>query len=78
MWHEVTGFTKKRQIVPVRAGTNRTSVFCKLLLNGASHDTKNGCIRFFLAGVKKYKFSFLLINKIITNRNELIILKKGK
>ena len=35
-------------------------VFCKLLLNGASHDTKNGCIRLVRAGAKKFKFLFLL------------------
>ena len=34
--------------------------FCKLLLNGASHDTKIGCIRFVWAGSEKYKF-FLFI-----------------
>ena len=39
-----------------------TSVFffCKLLLNGASHDTKIGCISLVSAGAKKYRFSFLL------------------
>ena len=30
--------------------------YYKFLLNGASHDTKIGCIRFVLAGPKKYKF----------------------
>ena len=34
--------------------------FCKLLQNGASHETKIGCIRLVWAGAKKYKFSFLL------------------
>ena len=29
-----------------------------LILNGASHDTKIGCIFLVLAGAKKYKFSF--------------------
>ena len=33
--------------------------FCKLLLNGASHYTKIGCIRLVWAGAKKY-FSFQL------------------
>ena len=37
--------------------------FCKLLLNGASHDTKIGCIRLVLAGAKKYKFSILLCSE---------------
>ena len=59
---------------------NWTSVFfCKLLLNGASHDTKIGFIRLVWAGNKKYKFSFLLcagpltclvlaINKLLANK----------
>ena len=34
-------------------------LFLKLLLNGASHDTKIGCIRLVWAGAKTYKFSFL-------------------
>ena len=39
---------------------NTGPIFCKLLLNGASHDTMIGCIRLVWAGAKKYKFSFLL------------------
>ena len=30
--------------------------FCKLLLNGASHDTKIGCNSLVWAGANKYKF----------------------
>ena len=46
---------------PVRVMTHWTRVFfCKLLLNGASHDTKIGCISLVWAGAKKYKFYFLL------------------
>ena len=33
--------------------------FCKLLLNGASHDTKIGCIGLVWAGPKKYKYYLL-------------------
>ena len=34
--------------------------FCKLLLDGASHETKIGCISLVWAGANKYKFSLLL------------------
>ena len=34
-------------------GPHWTSFFYKLLLNGASNDTKMGCIRLFWAGAKK-------------------------
>ena len=34
--------------------------FCKLFLNGASHDTDIGCISLVCVGAKTYKFSFLL------------------
>ena len=40
--------------------TRTSGFFCKLLLNGASHDTKIGCIPLVWAGAKKHKFSFLL------------------
>ena len=39
---------------------NGSIFFCKLLLNGASNDTKIGCIQFLWAEANKYKFSFLL------------------
>ena len=32
--------------------------FCKLLLNGATHDTKIDCIRLVWAGAKKYNFCY--------------------
>ena len=35
-----------------------TSVFLKLFLNGASHDTKIGCIRLVWAGTKIINFQF--------------------
>ena len=47
--------------VSVRAMTlTGPMFFCKLLLNGASHDTNIGCIRLVWAGAKENKFSFLL------------------
>ena len=41
-----------------------TEFFCKLLLNGASHDTKIGCIKW--AWTNKYKCSSLPFLSIIT------------
>ena len=45
---------------------NTGPIFCKLLLNGASHDTMIGCISLVWAGAKKYKFSFLLCTGPLT------------
>ena len=36
-----------------------TLFYCKLLLNGASHDTKIGCVRLVSTIANKYKCSFL-------------------
>ena len=36
-----------------------TLFYCKLLLNGASHDTKIGCVRLVSTEANKYKCSFL-------------------
>ena len=55
--------------VRVMTLTGPVVVLCNLLLNGASHDTKIGCIRLVLAEAKKFKFSFLLcaspLNKLV-------------
>ena len=62
--------------------TSKTNVFfCKLLLNGASHDTKIGCISLVWAGAKKYKFSCLLdplrLQQLIFEEPVHILLQQG-